>query len=194
VIVTSVGVDHALFQFGNVYLGPQLSLGTSPLSGDILLVRDAAGALAQRNGTNPQTLRLYNTYTDASNYERLDLAWSASNLYIKTGSAGTMGVGNICQITSANFQPTADNSFDLGYSTAANRWRHVYAGTNIYAGGGHYMGNTTGAVGGALFGGSGVPAAGLGANGDYYLRTDAPGAAGTRIYVKSAGAWVATAA
>jgi|SRR5215831_20099155 len=50
------------------------------------------------------------------------------------------------------------------------------------------------AQGPKLWGGSGVPAAGLGANGDYYFRTDAVAAAGTRIYVKSAGAWVATAA
>lgn len=37
--------------------------------------------------------------------------------------------------------------------------------------------------------GSGVPAAGLGSNGDYYLRSDTPGTANQRIYVKSAGAW-----
>jgi hypothetical protein len=41
-----------------------------------------------------------------------------------------------------------------------------------------------------LRGGSGVPAAGLGANGDYYFRTDTPATANQRIYVKSAGAWV----
>lgn len=40
-----------------------------------------------------------------------------------------------------------------------------------------------------LFSGTGVPASTLGANGDYYLRTDTPGTVNQRLYVKSAGAW-----
>lgn len=47
-----------------------------------------------------------------------------------------------------------------------------------------------GPLGGNLWGGSGVPAAGLGNNGDYFFRTDTPGVANQRVYVKSAGAWV----
>lgn len=43
--------------------------------------------------------------------------------------------------------------------------------------------------GGSLYSGSGAPAAGLGADGDYYFRTDTPGVANQRIYVNSAGAW-----
>lgn len=38
--------------------------------------------------------------------------------------------------------------------------------------------------------GSGVPLSGIGANGQYYFRTDTPGTVNQRIYVKSAGAWV----
>lgn len=48
--------------------------------------------------------------------------------------------------------------------------------------------------GGAIWAGSGVPANANGANGDLYVRTDAPGTATQRLYMKSAGAWVATAA
>jgi hypothetical protein len=44
-----------------------------------------------------------------------------------------------------------------------------------------------GAAGVHLLAGTGVPAAGLGANGDYYFRQD--GAATAHIYFKSAGAW-----
>ena len=40
---------------------------------------------------------------------------------------------------------------------------------------------------GDIFGGSGAPSGG--ANGDYYFRTDTPGTANQRIYVKSAGSW-----
>lgn len=39
------------------------------------------------------------------------------------------------------------------------------------------------------YSGSGAPSAGLGNNGDYYLRSDTPGTTNQRIYVKSAGAW-----
>lgn len=41
--------------------------------------------------------------------------------------------------------------------------------------------------------GSGVPSNGEGVNGDIYFRTDIPGTANQRIYIKSAGAWIALA-
>lgn len=67
------------FPGGGIQIGSGLSLGwsstSSPLaSGDLFLYRDAANTLAQRNGTNAQTFNLYNTYTDASNYERFKFA------------------------------------------------------------------------------------------------------------------------
>jgi hypothetical protein len=46
-------------------------------------------------------------------------------------------------------------------------------------------------VGPTVWGGSGVPAAALGANGDIYHRNDTPGTSGQRQYVKSAGSWTA---
>ncbi|HEY1295480.1 MAG TPA: hypothetical protein VGJ60_20570 [Chloroflexota bacterium] len=42
--------------------------------------------------------------------------------------------------------------------------------------------------GGSLWSGSGAPATGLGSIGDYYFRTDTPGTANQRIYVKTAAA------
>src|SRR3972149_3651222 len=41
-------------------------------------VRDAANVLAQRDNTNAQAFYLYNTFTNASNYERLELSWNAA--------------------------------------------------------------------------------------------------------------------
>jgi hypothetical protein len=57
---------------------------------DVLLFRDAAGILAQRNGTAAQTFRVYNTYTSATNYERGKLEWSGNAFRIGTekGSGG----------------------------------------------------------------------------------------------------------
>jgi hypothetical protein len=49
-------------------------------------------------------------------------------------------------------------------------------------------------VGGVtLLGGTGVPAAGLGANGNFYFRVDGGGAGTTHIYFKNAGAWIGIA-
>ena len=64
---------------------------------DTYLYRDAANTLAQRNSTNAQTFRLYNTYTDASNYERLSIDWSttANTATIVTQNAGTGSARNL---------------------------------------------------------------------------------------------------
>ena len=68
----------------------QFGTGTGTGNGDLILIRDdAANVLAQRNGTNAQTFRIYNTYTDASNYERGFLRWSSNVLEIGTEGAGT---------------------------------------------------------------------------------------------------------
>lgn len=57
---------------------------------DLALARDAANTLAQRNGTNAQTLRVYGTYTSSTSYERVDLKSSSSVFYLQPekGSGG----------------------------------------------------------------------------------------------------------
>lgn len=57
---------------------------------DTILVRDAANIVAMRNGVNPQAFRLYNTYTDATTFERLNIKWDTNVLKIGTekGSVG----------------------------------------------------------------------------------------------------------
>ena len=62
----------------------EFSFGTGPI-----LAYDANNILGQRNSTNAQTFRLYNTYTDASNYERHSHVWSSNVLYAKNENAGT---------------------------------------------------------------------------------------------------------
>jgi hypothetical protein len=56
---------------------------------DVKLVRDAAAILAQRNSTTGQCFRVYNTFTDSSNYERGEICWTANVLTIASASAGT---------------------------------------------------------------------------------------------------------
>lgn len=76
-------------------------LGTSA---DVFLTRDAANTLAMRNGTAAQKFSVYNTYTDASNYERgvFDWAGTANTLRIGTEAAGTGTVRNIQLVAGSN--------------------------------------------------------------------------------------------
>ena len=106
---------------------------------DLVLVRDASSTLAQRNGTNPQTFRLYNTYTDASNYERGFMRWNANVLEIGTEAAGTGAQRDTWIVSSSNIKflptngvvtvagilrPSSTDGWDLGLNGAA--WRHLY--------------------------------------------------------------------
>lgn len=59
------------------------------LSSDLWLYRDAANTLAQRNGTNVQEQRWYETFTDASNYARLAARTAAGDYLITPEAAGT---------------------------------------------------------------------------------------------------------
>lgn len=66
------------------------SSGSDPsTSQDLYLLRGAANTLEQRNGTNAQVLRIYNTYTDASNYERAVIGFESNVLKVGARAAGT---------------------------------------------------------------------------------------------------------
>lgn len=62
---------------------------------DITLFRDSIGTLAQRNGAaNPQTNRLYHTYSDTSNGQWLEMRTSTNAVTIAAMTQGT-GADNI---------------------------------------------------------------------------------------------------
>jgi hypothetical protein len=62
---------------------------------DLFLLRDAAATLAQRNGTTAQTLRVYRSYTDGSNYSRFTHGWNTSTALLMAEGLGTGTDGNI---------------------------------------------------------------------------------------------------
>ena len=64
-------------------------------SPDVRLWRDAAATLALRDGVNAHTLRLYNTFTDASNYQRLEMGWNTSTALVMNTGAGTGADGSV---------------------------------------------------------------------------------------------------
>ena len=62
---------------------------------DTRLYRDAANTLAQRNGVNAQAFHLYNSFTDASNYERGFMRFVSNVFEIGTAALGTGVLRNI---------------------------------------------------------------------------------------------------
>jgi hypothetical protein len=84
---------QTIFLFYGAEFGIQpVTINTSggvDIGGSVILVKDVAHTLALRFGTNAQTFRVYNTYTDASNYERLSTTWSSNVCYTKPENAGT---------------------------------------------------------------------------------------------------------
>lgn len=64
--------------------------GTFTIGSRVLLVRGADDILAHRRSTNPQTIRIYGTFTDAANFERLEIVTQAADrTLIQTAAAGT---------------------------------------------------------------------------------------------------------
>jgi hypothetical protein len=121
---------------------------------DLYVSRDAAGTLAQRNGTNAQTYRLYNTYTDASNYQRTSLIEDSTGLVIDQQYAGT-GAARTNLLDLKNNGTSVATITNAGASTFSN----VVTGYNFYAKGG--TANNLAAVFGTSSGRLVVASAGL---------------------------------
>ena len=112
---------NAVIPVGGAIAWGSVGVGTP----DLFLRRDAANTLAQRNGTAAQSFRLYNTFTDASNYERGVFDWTtlANVLAIGTqkgGTGSTRSVGILVGgtlswlIDATAFKPATNGSFDFG--------------------------------------------------------------------------------
>jgi hypothetical protein len=125
------------------------SSGAIAAASDLILARDAAGILAQRDGTNAQNFRIYKTYTDASNYERLNISGTTITLQ-KAGTGGDndliinngTGFGIKFQTSgntrwninnSGHLLPETDITYDIG-ANGATRPRDVFVGGNLNLG------------------------------------------------------------
>jgi hypothetical protein len=116
-----------------------LATASGTAGGDVALLRDGASdTLAQRRSTNAQTFRIYNTYTDATNHERLRLAW-ASNVAIlgtEKGSGGgtarglelqTDGVTRLSFTSTGQIQTRQGLVFQYYSATASNHSANLQA-------------------------------------------------------------------
>lgn len=136
---------------------------------DLVIARDAANTLAQRNSTNAQTYRLYGTYTDASNYERLSLSTTA-------GTGATIAVET---------DGTGADNLDLTIKPAGTGQLYVGAGGTTAAAPASVVVNATGGSGTDIAGASLTLAGGKGtgdaAGGSVVIQTSDPGASGTTL-------------
>lgn len=100
---------------------------------DLLLKGAGTNTLEQRNSTNAQTFNLYNTYTDASNYERGFLKWNSNVLEIGTGAAGT-GTQRQMAISSINLnlsQPSNGQLLSISRAGEARIALRVDSSNNV---------------------------------------------------------------
>jgi hypothetical protein len=101
---------------------------TGSLSTAARLVGDGENGIAQRNGTNAQILRVYDTYASTTNYHRLAIATARATATAMSGAtitltniipAGAVVVGVTCKVTTAI---TGATSFQLGTAGDPDRF------------------------------------------------------------------------
>ena len=133
------GASYGYFSTSGFGLGSLPIQWANGISGapDAFIYRDAANTLAQRNSTNAQTFRLYNTYTDASNYERLSIDWSTTTNTATivtqnagTGSARTLAIGQDLYVNTVRV--------GLGGGSASTATAVGYQALNANVSGGAY--------------------------------------------------------
>ena len=96
-VVISTG---ATIGSGSDYAWSSLATPTNATR-DLILARDAANTLAQRNGNAAQESRIYGTYTGAGDYRRLALKMSSAGVaQIVAEGLGSGAVGNVLQLPS----------------------------------------------------------------------------------------------
>ncbi len=133
--------NYGIFWFDSTCHCPKvISNNGQPVQIGLMNVFNAdANTLEEYNSTSPQTLNVYGTRTDASDYERLRLGYDSIDDYFlmaadAAGSGVQHGLGFWMQgskrwviDTAFNFKPWSDNLKDVGSPTL--RLKHVYVGT-----------------------------------------------------------------
>jgi len=149
---------------GNVI--PSASLILDYFNQDVKLSRDAAGILAQRNGTIAQAFRVYNTLPSSGSTagEWFEVDWQSTVSTVKIGSnrgvTGNRRAFNLCVDGNAYFGLSKDgassgawwciatsghlitnshNAYDIGATGGVNCPRNIYVGTSVGVGVGGWI-------------------------------------------------------
>jgi len=148
------GSGAAVFGTSPTIATPSIT-GSLTLDSDAILVRDAANALALRNGTNAQEFDVYGTYTSGTSYERLRIRYNGStsrfSIITEKGSGGgtarslILGADGSEQwavaASGGHLLAITDNQHDIGAS-GANRPRNYFGAGNATLGGSIIVANT----------------------------------------------------
>jgi hypothetical protein len=131
--------------------------GKVGIGANVFLERDGDNQLALRNGGAAQAFAIYNTYTNAGNFEIGYLSWGSNVLNVGVHATGSGSfrklafIGNGIDFVQANFGArwsintsghllaAADNTYDIGAS-GASRPRNVYVGSSIQCGTSSFLG------------------------------------------------------
>ena len=182
------GVNGAGFALGANYEFGWSGTNYDPVNAvDLKLARDAANILAQRRGTANQTSRIYGTYTDASNYERISISANSTAAYVQSENAGTgtarplyLGANNsvnmIIDVNGNVAIGTTSTTAKFGVTTTSSAGFKVYPSYLTYQAmpsGTDYYWNNNGLALGSSVGTS------------YRLYVDSTGYFGGRLYLQS---------
>jgi hypothetical protein len=105
--------------------------GDASSSPDLRLFRDAANTLAQRDGVNAQTTRVYSTYTSATNFQRMAISSARVTLSALSGASatatalipdGAVVVGVTARVTT---EITGSTGFLIGTAGDPDRWGDI---------------------------------------------------------------------
>lgn len=113
------GAGNVVLANGPTLTAPVLGVASATslkLNSNVTLFGDAADTLALRDGVNPQTLLLYNTFTDGTHFEAATFDWSTVANVLTIGTIkGSVG-GSV-----RNFQIVIGgvNHLDYGVSTGS---------------------------------------------------------------------------
>ena len=105
------------------------------------IILDDDSVQSVRGGTATQAFHIYNTYTDASNYERLAIEARLTSMRFDAQALGTgtyrtfefwtSGVGRWKISTGGHLQGVSDNLYDIG-ANGANRPRDLFLSKRIF--------------------------------------------------------------
>ena len=130
-VTGTANISGAISASGGIIMGTASIQSSGAISfgasSDLAIVRDAADTLAQRRGPNAQTLNIYNTYTDASNYERVSVNWTGNAFTIDAQAAGT-GVARGLRLKSLNSVVVLGTPFTVNTSAGVEQWRFGSSG------------------------------------------------------------------
>lgn len=130
VLTANSGVGQAAVSSFGFKVGSTFGIGWASANADsgadLTLYRDAANTLAQRNGTNAQSYRLYLSYTDATNNSRFAIN-ATSNYYRLASEIGT-STGSKKPIVTDIYQSAVDpTTTDIPDGTSTV-WKNTTSG------------------------------------------------------------------